>query len=302
MNKKKALLVIALTLAVALLLTGCTEGIRFMLAEKLFEKGQYEDALKLYESIPDHDGAAERIVECTAALSYAEAQTLMESGDYTAAAEAFGLCGDYLDATEKKTECENEAAYAEAKRAYDAGDYYAAAAGFAPLKGFSDADEYIEECEAHMPIRLVAHEDISPETIESVFGTFALTRTFTSTAGLGAVTDIGVSNLPDGYITIMVRGLANEDFAADTPMYELITGCSVEIGGESYAVGVVMQYGLEEHYFELFFGIPESCKDQDFTLCYTAPDGSAQTLPVDPSLVLTGVEYAEQVVQPFLDN
>ena len=302
MKKTKTLIVAALMLAAVLLLTGCAGKIRFLLAEKLFGEERCEEAMKIYETIPDYEGAAGRIDECSAAISYDEATAYMEAGDFVAAADAFGLCGNYLDAKAKKAECEKETAYAVALEAYEAGDYSAAASAFAALSGFKDADRLLDECALHMPVRLVAHEDISPETIESVFGTFTLVQTYTGAAGLGAITSVGVSELADDYISIAIRIIAAEDYAEGTDMYKLITGSYVTVDGANYNVGVVMTYGTAEHYAELFFGIPASSAEHALTLSYTASDGTLQTLDVDQAFVLNSEEYAVQVVQPFVGN
>ena len=79
------------------LLNDCT----WARAEKALQAHEYETARKLFESLGDYPGAAEKALEA----QYESALMLMEAGEYDAAIAAFSGIPDYLDCRELIRRC-----------------------------------------------------------------------------------------------------------------------------------------------------------------------------------------------------
>ena len=136
---KIALIALAAAVIIAALAFWLTADSRaYSRGVELQEAGAYSEAIAVFESIPDHKDARERIDAC----SYAIALAQMESGEYEAAQAAFAELGDYSDAAEQADEC----AYQLALMQMESGEYEAAQAAFAELGDYSDAAEQADEC------------------------------------------------------------------------------------------------------------------------------------------------------------
>ena len=107
------------------------DGRAYSRAVELQAAGSYDEALAVYQTIPDYEDAAERIREC----SYQMALAREAAGNYAEAQALYAWLGDYLDAAERGAECGYRAAVA-LEATGSAAD---AAAGFAALGNYKDS-------------------------------------------------------------------------------------------------------------------------------------------------------------------
>ena len=68
---------------------------------KLFETGDYDNALEVFSALGNYKDVSEKQLECY----YNKGLKLYEAGDYFKAIESFSAAGNYKDATEKKIDC-----------------------------------------------------------------------------------------------------------------------------------------------------------------------------------------------------
>lgn len=76
-------------------------------AGRLIEKKEYEQAIKLYEKIPDFDDSKNKILAAKDGL-YNEALEMMENGSYNSAIEIFNKILDHKDSSKKIEQCNYE--------------------------------------------------------------------------------------------------------------------------------------------------------------------------------------------------
>ena len=107
------------------------DGRAYSRAVELQAAGNYDEALAVYQTIPDYEDAAERIREC----SYQMALAREAAGNYAEAQALYAWLGDYLDAAERGAECGYRAAVA----LETTGSAADAAAGFAALGNYKDS-------------------------------------------------------------------------------------------------------------------------------------------------------------------
>lgn len=96
-------------------------------ANSYFEAQKYDDALVLYNKIPDYEDAADKIKECKSILTYKTAIEDMNNKNYKDARDQFSQILDYKDSESKYNECSEKYAtelyydkkYTEAKAIYD---------------------------------------------------------------------------------------------------------------------------------------------------------------------------------------
>ena len=129
-----------IALSTLLMVALCIAGLRYwkqrptILANRAAEAlaaGDYDRAIKLYESLEQTDEIAEALLSA----KYGAAVKLHEAGQYEAAETAFSALGDYADARTQILACR----YAMADRAMQAGDFVAAKELFYALSGYRDA-------------------------------------------------------------------------------------------------------------------------------------------------------------------
>ena len=81
-------------------------------AVKLYEEGEYEEAIAAFKKIKGYKDSSEQIIKCQTAVKeakYKTAVSLFEKGEYEEAFEAFEALGDYKDCVQKATECVQKA-------------------------------------------------------------------------------------------------------------------------------------------------------------------------------------------------
>ncbi len=90
-------------------------------ATRLYESGQYREAIAKYESIIGFSDSAEQVQKVKNAI-YANAGNLMISGNFEEAIEEFKYLGDFMDSAEKLTDSHTGLAISQAKNGqfYDA--------------------------------------------------------------------------------------------------------------------------------------------------------------------------------------
>jgi len=108
----------------------------------LYEAGEHEQAIDLFEALGDYEDSIQMIKKC----NYEIASSLMESGKYEEAIAAFETLGDYEDSVQKIAECELAIQYNDAIALMNAGSYEEAIAVFELLNGYEDSANLIETC------------------------------------------------------------------------------------------------------------------------------------------------------------
>lgn len=96
-------------------------------ANSYYEAQKYDDALVLYNKIPEYEDAADKIKECKSILTYKAAIEDMNNKNYKDAREQFSQILDYKDSESKYKECSElyakelyyDKKYTEAKAIYD---------------------------------------------------------------------------------------------------------------------------------------------------------------------------------------
>lgn len=96
--KKFLLCVISLVLVCSL--CGCNSS-DYNRAQELCEKGNYEDALDIFEELGDYEDSNEMVVSC----NYEIAKLLFEEGTYEDALDIFEALGDYKDSAALFSSC-----------------------------------------------------------------------------------------------------------------------------------------------------------------------------------------------------
>ena len=112
---------------------------RYLSAKKLYDKGEYEQALSEFERLGDYEDAKSQIRRSR----YAMAGVKMEEGEFDEAAALFESCGAYLDAEDRAM----KAQYAKAAAHEAAGEYEQAAKAYAVLGSYEDAKLRVAACE-----------------------------------------------------------------------------------------------------------------------------------------------------------
>lgn len=134
--------VIALLCLLALLVSLCAcASSNFAKANTLYNRGSYEEAIVLFESLGDYENSEEMILACR----YEMARKLISLQEYEAAIAAFEELGDYSDSAERVADCR----YALAVSRYDAGDYEGALELFSLLEDYEGDEDYMGKITWH---------------------------------------------------------------------------------------------------------------------------------------------------------
>lgn len=144
---------IAALLSIALLLGAGYAAVQFGVpfaryhsGMKKLERGEYAEALEIFEQLGDYRDAPEKITEAEKGLVYLDAAALLERGDREGAIPLLMQIGDFLDAGDLLRHTESELLYEQAERSLAKGDYLSALDAFTALGTFRDAPGKAEEC------------------------------------------------------------------------------------------------------------------------------------------------------------
>lgn len=84
-------------------------GSQYDQAITLFEEGRQQEALAIFEQIPDYKNAQEWIDACRNSIDYEQAVELYNAGQYEQALEIFESLGDYQQSEELADQCKVKA-------------------------------------------------------------------------------------------------------------------------------------------------------------------------------------------------
>ncbi len=129
---------------VILLTTVIIPNQKYNAAVKLYNTGEYEDAIAAFTALGEYKDSAAQIEKCEIAIKdekYAAAVELYTAGKYEDAIATFTALDGYKDSVEQVAECQ----YAAAIELYNAGKYEDAIAVFTALDGYKDSAEKISE-------------------------------------------------------------------------------------------------------------------------------------------------------------
>lgn len=116
-------------------------GVKYIRAENAYENGQYEKAVRLYESLGDYEDSKDKLQQASVYNSYAKGVQYMESGDYDVAITSFEATGGYEDSNELIEKCN----YSLGMQLLEMEDYLNAASAFKGANGYEDAEEKLWE-------------------------------------------------------------------------------------------------------------------------------------------------------------
>lgn len=149
MKMKKTVILLA-TVLLAVSLAGCKSS-DYTEAMSMYEEGQYEQAVELFESLGDYKDSQDMILAC----KYEEAKSLLESADYEAAKNIFSDLGSYEDSETMVIDCD----YQQGKALFEAENYKSAREIFVDLGSYKNSEAMMVECDYQLAIRLYKRAD-----------------------------------------------------------------------------------------------------------------------------------------------
>jgi tetratricopeptide (TPR) repeat protein len=126
---------------------------KYKAAVKLYENGEYEEAIAAFEALNGYKDSEAQIENCKTAMQdreYDAAVALYNEGKYEEAYTAFALMDGYRDSAAQMEACKTaikDQEYDAAVALYEAGKYEEAIAAFDALNGHRDSTEQIVRCE-----------------------------------------------------------------------------------------------------------------------------------------------------------
>jgi len=112
---------------------------KYNIANFLMSTGQYQEAITIFESLVAYKDSKDNLIEC----KYRNAITLMNAGQCQEAIAVFEILGDYKDCKNHIIECK----YIHATTLIDAGHYQEAKEIFDALDGYKDSIEKMYFCQ-----------------------------------------------------------------------------------------------------------------------------------------------------------
>lgn len=106
MTKVKRILALLLALAMLFTLTACSSKKKtYQEANTLFDEGDYQGAMDLYESLGDYEDCQDQIVLCKKNIKYEKATALFEEKEYADAFDLFDSLGTFKDSDDMAKIC-----------------------------------------------------------------------------------------------------------------------------------------------------------------------------------------------------
>ncbi|MBR6040378.1 MAG: TIR domain-containing protein [Clostridia bacterium] len=133
---------------------------KYKAAVKLYENGEYEEAIAAFEALNGYKDSEAQIENCKTAMQdreYDAAVALCDEGKYEEAYTAFALMDGYRDSAAQMEACKTaikDRDYDAAAALYDAGKYEDAIAAFKALDGYGDSLNLIHQCKYQIGIIL----------------------------------------------------------------------------------------------------------------------------------------------------
>ena len=123
---------------------------KYRAAESLLEAGQYQEAVKGFQSLGSFLDSPDRIVEVRKQERYDKAAALRDEGNYSMAIRAFEALGDFSDSpqqVEAIKEQQKDDAYQEAVKLYRDGELDKAISAFTKLGDYKDSKKQLAQAE-----------------------------------------------------------------------------------------------------------------------------------------------------------
>lgn len=144
--KMRKKLIIAIPVTVVVVIGLCigtyinsTPSVKYSKAEKAFENGNYERAIKYYTSLGNYKDAANKLATSELANHYSSGVNLLNAGDYVEAKSQFELSKGYEDSVNLIKQCN----YGIAENYIEAKYYLSAAKSFKTAGDYKDANDRI---------------------------------------------------------------------------------------------------------------------------------------------------------------
>lgn len=136
----KRVLALVLALCLCMCLAGC-DSWDYVKAAKLYEDGEYAEALSIFRELEDYADSAVMAEICQQIVDYAQAEALYEAGDYRGALELYQAHERYEDSAAKSLRCR----YAIGLGCIESGDYEEATTWLDGLGGYEHSHANAEK-------------------------------------------------------------------------------------------------------------------------------------------------------------
>lgn len=136
-----ALVVILAAVLIPLSLSNKKKQVRYDEGATLLEKGEYEEALEIFEELKDFNDSKDKSKLAKQGLEYESAIKKMNTGRYNEAIDAFEELGNFKDSSALAAKCQKVLNYEKAKVLFDAGNYEEAETLFKSAGDYRDASQ-----------------------------------------------------------------------------------------------------------------------------------------------------------------
>ena len=116
-------------------------------AIQLMDRGNYVEALAIFENLGTHNTSAERAVEAQLRIDYYAAVRLMDRSNYSEAKTAFEALGTFRDSASLAIKCQMIMDYNEAMTLMEANSFEEALVAFTALGDFRNSAEMADVCQ-----------------------------------------------------------------------------------------------------------------------------------------------------------
>lgn len=136
----KRVLALVLALCLCMCLAGC-DSWDYVKAAKLYENGEYAEALDIFRALGDYADSAAMTEICQQIVDYAQAEELYEAGDYRGALVLYQAHERYADSAAKSLRCRYEIGLG----CIESGDYEEATTWLDGLGGYEHSHANAEK-------------------------------------------------------------------------------------------------------------------------------------------------------------
>ena len=146
----KRILAIMLCVCILVMACGC-DSIDYKKATKLYNNGEWDEAIEIFESLGSYEDSEDMINAC----NYEKATELYENKEYDEAIEIFESLGSYEDSEDMVNACN----YEKATGLYENKDYDGAIEIFESLGSYEGSEEMVNACNYEKATELYKNKD-----------------------------------------------------------------------------------------------------------------------------------------------